>query len=118
LIEETIDLNAVSRFDAPTRLRRIRGLPKYIQAALYVLGAVMALLLVFQLFFRYQYMEVNGKTWRIDRLTQQTCQLDIEHARCQSAGSAQVTRVSTSTSTSTSTSISTSLKVPTPKHKR
>jgi hypothetical protein len=111
-------LNAVSRFDAPHRLRRIRGIPKYLQPALYVLGGVIALLLVFQFFFRYQYMEANGKTWRIDRLTQQTCQLDIGHARCEPGGSAQVTRVSTSTSTSTSTSVSTSLKVATPKHKR
>lgn len=103
-------MNAVSRFDIP-RSKRMRGLPSYAYFALYALGGVVAVLLIFQLFFRYQYMEANGVTWRIDRLTQQTCQLDIGNARCDRVASA-----SRSVSTSTSTSTSLSLK-PGGKHK-
>jgi hypothetical protein len=102
-------LNAVSRFEV-TRLKRARTMPKYAQPALIAAGGVIALLLMFQLFFRYQYMEANGVTWRIDRLTQQTCQLDIGLARCESSAQFSARRNSSSTSTSTSTSTSLSLK--------
>ena len=109
-------MNAVSRFDTP-RSRRMRGLPNYAPLALYALGGVVAVLLIFQLFFRYQYMEANGVTWRIDRLTQQTCQVDIGHARCEPSGSSALPKPSLSTSTSISTSTSLSLRPASPKHK-
>jgi hypothetical protein len=81
-------------------------------------GALMVCLFAFQLFFRYQYMQANGVTWRIDRLTQQTCKVDIGQARCEPGASVTVIKRSVSTSTSTSTSTSVSLKAAAskPKH--
>ena len=60
-----------------------------------------AAFLIFQFFFRYQYIEADGRFWRIDRLTQQSCEVVIGHAVC----------TPVSTSPSTSTSLSTSLSV-------
>ena len=56
--------------------------------------------------FRYQYLETNGVQWRLDRLTQQMCQVTIGEARCKiSLSSAVSTSVSTSITTSTSVSV-------------
>ena len=113
-------MNAVSRFDA-TRAKR-RGLPKFVPPILYALGGVLAVALIFQLFFRYQYIENQGTLWRVDRLTQQMCQVSIGQAKCESMSAAAREPASKnfSTSTSTSTSLSTSIVVkpvrPHPKH--
>ncbi len=109
-------MNAVSRFDAAKQKRvdaakqkrgRIR-LGQYALAAAYIAGGLLITALLFQLFFRYQYLEANGVTWRVDRLTQQTCKVAIGEAQC--TPSAPAATVSTSTSTSTSTSMSLSVK--------
>lgn len=95
----------MSRFDA-TRLKRSPGLSGYAHPTLYALGALIAVALIFQLFFRYQYLETNGVQWRLDRLTQQMCQVTIGEARCKiSLSSAVSTSVSTSITTSTSVSV-------------
>lgn len=73
--------------------------------------------LVFQLFFRYQYLENRGVLWRVDRLTEQTCQVSIGEARCNSVAPSAGVMTSTSTSTSTSISVSPSLKARPPKAK-
>jgi hypothetical protein len=104
-------MNAVSRFDAAKEKRgRIhvrKYLFKYVLLAGSIVGALLIAGFLFQFFFRYQYVNANGVTWRIDRVTQQTCKVSIGEAQCTpSTPSATV-----STSTSTSTSISTSLSV-------
>ncbi|HLY02659.1 MAG TPA: hypothetical protein VKR56_09215, partial [Candidatus Cybelea sp.] len=67
------------------------------------LGGLLVAALMFQLFFRYQYLENQGALWRIDRITQQICQVDVGQARCSTTPS---NSLSTSVSTSTSTSLS------------
>jgi hypothetical protein len=109
-MKEPSVLNAVSRFDA-TRLKRWHRLPKFAQPALYAVGAFVAVALLFQLFFRYQYLETNGVLWRVDRLTQQMCQVNIGEARCKVSPST-ATSLSVSPSVSTSTSVSLKVKVP------
>jgi len=105
-------VNAVSRFDAARQKREQTRFRQYAFIGVYVAGGLIGLALLFQLFFRYQYLTADGVTWRIDRLTQQTCRVSIGQAQCM-ASSPSAT-VSTSTSTSTSTSLSTSLKVAAP----
>ena len=104
-------MNAVSRFDT-NRLKRWRGLPKGLVTVLYGAGGLLAAALVFQLFFRYQYLENGGVLWRVDRLNQQMCQVSIGAARCApiSPSISPVTSLSTSVSTSTSTSTDLKLK--------
>ncbi len=110
-------MNAVSRFDAKRHKRSgaLQSLPAWAPFALYGAGATLAAFFVFQLFFRYQYFDNNGALWRIDRLTQQTCRVDITRNRCITPQ--QITKFSTSTSTSLSTSTSVTARVPAkPKH--
>jgi len=78
--------------------------------ALYGAGALIAVLVVFQLFFRYQYIETDGVLWRVDRITQQTCRITLGKADCASAVADTKPKFSTSTSTSISLSTSVSLK--------
>jgi hypothetical protein len=107
-------LNAVSRFDAHRQKRPGRGfqsLPAWAPTALYVAGALLAIIFTFQLFFRYQYFQNNGVLWRVDRLTQNMCRYNALNGSC------MVPRPSMSTSTSTSVSTSVSLKPASPKRK-
>jgi hypothetical protein len=60
---------------------------------------VVSIALLFELFFRYDYVERDGMRWKIDRLTQRTCRLKDNNLRC----------APISPSKSTSTSLSTSL---------
>ena len=39
-------------------------------------------LAVFQVFLRYQYITSDGTTWRIDRVTQQVCEMHHTRADC------------------------------------
>jgi hypothetical protein len=105
-------LNAVSRFDANRHKRGgLQRLPVWVPAAIGAAGALVLMLFVFQFFFRYQYFTNSGSLWRLDRLTQQTCQVSVKEGGCVAP------RFSTSTSTSTSTSPSLSVKyVPKKKH--
>ena len=108
-------MNAVSRFDT-NRQKRFFALPKSVRWVLYALGGFVAIALIFQFFLRYQYLENGGVLWRVDRLTQQMCQVSIGTARC--AAVVPSTSVTSSLSTSTSTSTSTSLSAkPQPKVK-
>jgi hypothetical protein len=96
-------LDVVSRLDKARR--KWSGLPNG-YFGLSVVGGLIAVALMFQLFFRYQYLENNGVLWRVDRLTQKMCQVNIGEARCKIPPS---TSVSTSTTLSTSTSVSTAV---------
>lgn len=98
-------MNAVSRFDAYRHRKRMRALPQWGRSALYAAGAAVLFLFAFQFFLRYQYVSANGRVWRVDRLTQQTCRM--EGAECVDPTKP---KFSTSTSTSLSTSTSVSLK--------
>jgi hypothetical protein len=99
-------LNAVSRFDVNRLGKGLpRTLPSWVPIALGVLAAFCALLVLFQVFFRYDYIQDNGALWRVDRLTQQMCKFDARHGAC------VVPKFSTSTSTSTSLSTSTYVRV-------
>lgn len=69
---------------------------------LYALGVVALLALVFQLFFRYEYLTSAGTVLRIDRITHQVCRIVQGRTDCSPAGVAQSYSTSTSTSTSTS----------------
>lgn len=105
-------MNAVSRFDANRRkrTRSLQGLPVWAPSALYAAGALVAVVFLFQFFFRYQYFENKGSLFRVDRLTQRICHYDPAEGGC------VVPKFSTSTSTSTSTSLSVNLKNQKPKH--
>lgn len=108
-------MNAVSRFDA---VRQKRGQERLRQVALIaacVAGGLLFFALAFQLFFRYEYLTAGGVTWRIDRVTQETCQIAIGQAKCVQTSPSTTVSTSTSTSTSLSTSTSVKVKVP-PKH--
>lgn len=89
----------------------MQALPQWTRSVLYAAGAIVLCLFAFQLFFRYQYMSVNGRVWRVDRLTQQTCRM--EGAECIAPSKP---KFSTSLSTSLSTSTSVSLKSAKKKH--
>jgi hypothetical protein len=101
-------LDTVSRFSA-VRLARWSGFPKTVQVAFYAVGAAIVAALVFQFFFRYQYVEKQGVLWRVDRLTQQTCRLSTAQPGC--AAASPSTSLSTSTALSTSTSTSVTVKI-------
>ncbi len=83
--------------------------------ALYGAGALIAMLVIFQLFFRYQYIETDGVLLRVDRITQQTCRMTLGKADCTADAADTKPKFSTSTSTSTSLSTSVSLKPALPK---
>jgi len=104
-----VNVNAVSRFDAAKQKRGPIRARRYLLQGGYLIGSILLMALLFQLFFRYQYVSANGLTWRVDRLTQKTCRLSIGQMPC--ATSTPSATVSTSTSISTSTSTSVSLKV-------
>lgn len=103
-------MSAVSRFDTYRSKRARRQVVAWAQPALYGGGALLAVLLVFQLFFRYQYIDSNGVLLRVDRITQQTCRVGVGVPQCLDNVTAARRRFSTSTSTSTSLSTSVSLK--------
>ena len=104
-------MDAVTRLDT-NRLNMWRRLPKVAQFALFGAGGLVALALLFQIFFRYQYLEDNGAVWRVDRLTQEMCQVGTGNARCTMPSQHHSAANSTSLSTSTSISTSITLKVP------
>jgi len=98
-------MNAVSRFDAVRQQRGQSRLRTYAIVAGSVVAALLFVALVFQLFFRYQYLNADGVTWRVDRLTQETCQMGLGMPKCGLTPGTASSSVSTSTSTSTSPSL-------------
>jgi len=99
-------------FDTRSKQWRLL-ITRVVNTGFLVLGALVAVVLFFQIFLRYQYLETQGTLWRIDRLTQQMCQVNIGYARCRATShSTSISpTVSTSTSTALSTSTSTSLRL-------
>jgi hypothetical protein len=98
-------VNAVSRFDANRRKRSRRGfqnLPEWAPAVLYAAGTLVAVMFLFQVFFRYAYFQNNGLLWRVDRLTQHMCRYNPADGSCIAPKRSSSTSVSTSTSTSVS----------------
>jgi hypothetical protein len=93
-------------FKTPPLGRLLERFKKYGSRSVLVLGSFAAAVLVFQLFFRYQYIDSNGRVLRVDRLTQETCQVAVGQARCSSAPASTSTSVKLSTSVSTSLSLS------------
>jgi hypothetical protein len=113
-------LKVVPRLESahPSRWQRIlpwAGPALAAVGALSLLASAIGIVaLIFQLFFRYQYLENNGVLWRIDRVTQQMCQVHVGEAKCttdtgDATAAPAVHKFSNSTSTSISTSVSTSL---------
>lgn len=104
-------MNAVTRLDAnrPSKWRRLPNVARY---ALYAIGGLAAVALIFQFFLRYQYVEDHGVIWRVDRLTQQMCQVGLRNTRCTMPPGQHTPPSSTSLSTSISTSTSISVKLP------
>jgi hypothetical protein len=72
-----------------------------------VVASVAVLLLVFQIFFRYEYLSGGSAVYRIDRITHQVCRVVDGLIDC-APGSPK--KKSFSVSTSTSTSLSTAVK--------
>jgi hypothetical protein len=112
-------LKTVSRFDLVRARRWQRRVEGWALRALFAVAGFVVLILalgavalMFQFFFRYEYLQNDGVLWRIDRMTQQMCQVRVGEAKCTpdspSAPSKTARRFSTSTSTSISTSLSTS----------
>ena len=79
--------------------RQERKTPRYLMG----LAVVLAVVAVFQLFFRYEYVTSAGTIFRIDRITHQVCKVTPGRIDC-TPGFAP--SLSTSLSTSTSTSLS------------
>ncbi|MGC9991970.1 MAG: hypothetical protein ABSD52_06220 [Candidatus Cybelea sp.] len=68
-------------------------------------AAVAALLAVFQLFFRYEYLSGGSAVYRIDRITHQVCRVVDGLIDCAPTPKKKTFSVSTSTSISTSTAV-------------
>lgn len=52
------------------------------RSAWYALAAVAAVLLLFELFFRYRYVRAGDQLWRIDRVTEHACLVRVGDALC------------------------------------
>ena len=72
--------------------------PSYVVIPLFAI-----LLLVFQIFLRYEYIQRGPVLWRIDRVTREVCRINGADVDCSGKPHSFSTSVSTSTSTSTST---------------
>lgn len=52
------------------------------RAAWYALGLIALVLILFELFFRFRYEDAGGHLWRIDRITERACIVQIGDAIC------------------------------------
>jgi hypothetical protein len=50
--------------------------------AWYVFALVALVIIVFELFFRYRYVQAGEHVWRIDRLTERACVVRVGEAIC------------------------------------
>lgn len=50
--------------------------------AWYVFALVALVVIVFELFFRYRYVQAGEHLWRIDRLTERACLVRVGEAVC------------------------------------
>ena len=55
------------------------------KAAWYALIAIAVVLIVFELFFRYRYVQAGDQVWRIDRVTERACLVRVGSADCAAA---------------------------------
>lgn len=90
------------RFETASVALRDRPLEKY-GPALLAIALFAIVLVVFQLFFRYEYIKTGSALLRIDRITRETCRIDAASLSCPGKSPSVSTSLSTSTSTSTST---------------
>jgi len=58
----------------------------------YAFAAIIVVVLLFELFFRYRYMQAGNTLWRIDRLTERACVVSVGDAICSPAQMPRVTR--------------------------
>jgi hypothetical protein len=84
---------------SPLPTRKERTAPRLAMG----LAVMVAVLAIFQLFFRYEYLTSAGTVFRIDRITHQVCRVTLGKVDCAPGIGPSV---STSVSTSTSTSLS------------
>ena len=52
------------------------------RTAWYVFVALVVVVLLFELFFRYRYVHAGNQLWRIDRLTERACLVQVGEAMC------------------------------------
>jgi hypothetical protein len=55
---------------------------RYYHTAWYVFLGLAAIVIIFELFFRFRYIQAGNHLWRIDRITEQACLVQIGDARC------------------------------------
>jgi hypothetical protein len=66
--------------------------------AWYVFGAVALIVIVFELFFRFHYVQAGNRLWRLDRVTEQACLVRVGEAICSApAGGPAAARRATTT---------------------
>jgi hypothetical protein len=53
-----------------------------IRTVWYVFAAIVVVVLIFELFFRYRYVHAGNQLWRIDRVTERACLVQIGEAIC------------------------------------
>lgn len=59
------------------------------RTAWYIFGVVALGILIFELFFRYHYVEAGNRLWRLDRVTEQACLVRVGEAICSAPGVAR-----------------------------
>lgn len=62
------------------------------RVAWYVFAAIVVVVLLFELFFRYRYVHAGNELWRIDRLTERACLVQVGEALCSPPHAAQRAR--------------------------
>jgi hypothetical protein len=55
---------------------------RYYRAAWYVFGVLAVLVILFELFFRFRYVQAGNRVWRIDRITERACLVQVGDALC------------------------------------
>jgi hypothetical protein len=63
--------------------------------AWYVFGALALIVLVFELFFRFHYVQAGNRLWRLDRVTEQACLVRVGEAICSGPAPAVARRAAT-----------------------
>lgn len=53
------------------------------RAAWYVFAALAIIVVIFELFFRFRYVNAGNRVWRIDRITERACLVQIGDALCE-----------------------------------
>jgi hypothetical protein len=56
---------------------------RYYRPAWYVFAVLALIIIVFELFFRFRYINAGNHLWRIDRITERACLVQIGEALCE-----------------------------------